>query len=145
MGIRVNFENNLEELKSKIIEMGELSVVALEKSFKALKTQDVEIALKVIEGDTAVDNLEIEVNQFSIWMIAKESPVSRDLREIIGVLKISSEIERVADFAVNIAKATIKIGNTKSLLEITHLEKMKELSIEMLRKALQSFLDENTS
>ena len=54
MGIRVNFENNLEELKSKIIEMGELSVVALEKSFKALKTQDVEIALKVIEGDTAV-------------------------------------------------------------------------------------------
>lgn len=143
MGIRVNFENNLEELKSKIVEMGELSVVALEKSFKALKTQDVEVALKVIEGDTAIDNLEIEVNQFSIWMIAKESPVSRDLREIIGVLKISSEIERVADFAVNIAKATIKIGNTESLLDITHLEKMKDISIEMLRKALQSFLEEN--
>ena len=50
--IRENFENNLEELKSKITEMGELSIVALEKSFKALKTQDVEIALKVIEGDT---------------------------------------------------------------------------------------------
>lgn len=143
MGIRVNFENNLEELKSKITEMGELSIVALEKSFKALKTQDVEIALKVIEGDTAIDNLEIEINQFSIWMIAKEAPVSRDLREIIGVLKISSEIERVGDFAVNIAKATIKIGNTTSLLDITHLEKMKDISIEMLRKALQSFLDEN--
>lgn len=143
MGIRVNFENNLEELKSKITEMGELSIVALEKSFKALKTQDVEIALKVIEGDTAIDNLEIEINQFSIWMIAKEAPVSRDLREIIGVLKISSEIERVGDFAVNIAKATIKIGNSTSLLDITHLEKMKDISIEMLRKALQSFLDEN--
>ena len=143
MGIRVNFENNLEELKSKITEMGELSIVALEKSFKALKTQDVEIALKVIEGDTAIDNLEIEINQFAIWIMAKEAPVSRDLREIIGVLKISSEIERVADFAVNIAKATIKIGNAKSLLDITHLEKMKDLSIEMLRKALQSFLEEN--
>ncbi|QUG42927.1 phosphate signaling complex protein PhoU [Psychrobacillus sp. INOP01] len=143
MGIRVNFENNLEELKSKITEMGELSIVALEKSFKALKTQDVEIALKVIEGDTAIDNLEIEINQFSIWMIAKEAPVSRDLREIIGVLKISSEIERVADFAVNIAKATIKIGNTTSLLDITKLEKMKDVSIEMLRKAIQSFLEEN--
>ncbi|MCZ8534016.1 phosphate signaling complex protein PhoU [Psychrobacillus psychrodurans] len=143
MGIRVNFENNLEELKSKITEMGELSIVALEKSFKALKSQDVEIALKVIEGDTAIDNLEIEINQFSIWIIAKEAPVSRDLREIIGVLKISSEIERVGDFAVNIAKATIKIGNSTSLLDITHLEKMKDISIEMLRKALQSFLDEN--
>ncbi|GGA46834.1 phosphate signaling complex protein PhoU [Psychrobacillus lasiicapitis] len=143
MGVRVNFENNLEELKSKITEMAELSVVALERAFTALKTQDVEIALKVIEGDTAIDNLEMDINQFAIWLMAKEAPVSRDLREIIGVLKISSEIERVADFAVNIAKATIKIGNTTSLLEITHLEKMKEISIEMLRKALQSFLEEN--
>jgi len=143
MVIRENFEKNLEELKRKITEMGELSIIALERAFKALKTQDVEIALKVIEGDTAVDNLEMEINQFAIWIMAKEAPVSRDLREIIGVLKISSEIERVADFAVNIAKATIKIGNTNSLLEITHLEKMKEVSIEMLRKALQSFLEEN--
>src|SRR5690606_7650330 len=99
-------------------------------------------ALKVIEGDTAIDNLEIEINQFTIWIMAKEAPVARDLREIIGVLKISSEIERVADFAVNIAKATIKIGNATSLIDITHLEKMKDLSIEMLKKALESFLEE---
>ena len=143
MTIRENFENNLEEVNRKITEMGEQTIIALERAFKALKTQDVEIALKVIEGDTAIDNLEKDINQFAIWLVAKEAPISRDLREIISVLKISSEIERVADFAVNIAKATIKIGNTKSLLEITHLEKMKELSIEMLRKALQSFLDEN--
>lgn len=143
MSIRVNFENNLGELKRKITEMGELSIVALERSLKALKTQDVEVAIKVIEGDTAIDSLELEINQFAIWLMAKEAPVSRDLREIIGVLKISSEIERIADFAVNIAKATIKIRNTKSLMEITHLEKMKEVSIEMLRKALQSFLEEN--
>ena len=144
MGMRENFEKNLEELKSKITEMGELSVIALEKAFRALKTQDVEIALKVIDGDTAIDNLEMEINQFAIWIMAKEAPMSRDLREIIGVLRISSEIERVADFAVNIAKSTIKIGNnTKSVLEITPLEKMKDLSIDMLRKALQSFLEEN--
>lgn len=143
MTIRENFENNLEEVNRKITEMGEQTIIALERAFKALKTQDVEIALKVIEGDTAIDNLEKDINQFAIWLVAKEAPISRDLREIISVLKISTEIERVADFAVNIAKATIKIGNAKSLLEITHLEKMKEVSIEMLRKALQSFLDEN--
>lgn len=141
--MRENFEKNLEELKSKITEMGELSIIALEKSVKALKTQDVEIAIKTIEGDTAIDKLEVEINQFAIWIMAKEAPVSRDLREIIGVLKISSEIERIADFAVNIAKSTIKIGQTTSLLEITHVEKMKDISIEMLRKALQSFLEEN--
>ncbi|QNK88773.1 phosphate signaling complex protein PhoU [Sporosarcina sp. resist] len=141
--MRENFEKNLEELKSKITEMGELSIIALEKSVKALKIQDVEIAIKTMEGDTAIDKLEVEINQFAIWIMAKEAPISRDLREIIGVLKISSEIERIADFAVNIAKSTIKIGQTTSLLEITHVEKMKDISIEMLRKALQSFLEEN--
>jgi phosphate transport system protein len=141
--MRENFEKNLEELKGKITYMGELSITALERSIKALKTQDVELAIKTIEGDTAIDNLEMDINQFAIWIMAKEAPISRDLREIIGVLRISSEIERVADFAVNIAKSTIKIGQATSLLELTHIEKMEETSIEMLRKALQSFFDEN--
>ena len=75
--------------------------------------------------------------------MTKEQPVARDLRVLIGVLKISSEIERIADFAVNIAKATIKIGKTNSLLPSTHLEQMKEVSIQMLYKAIQSFVEEN--
>ncbi|WP_338653635.1 MULTISPECIES: phosphate signaling complex protein PhoU [Sporosarcina] len=141
--MRENFEKNLEELKTKITEMGELSITALERAVRALKTQDVELAIKTIEGDTAIDKLEMDINQFAIWIMAKEAPISRDLREIIGVLRISSEIERVADFAVNIAKSTIKIGQTTSLLELTHVEKMNELSIEMLRKALRSFLEES--
>lgn len=143
MVIRENFENNLAEIKRKISEMGELSIVSLEKAFDALKTQDVEIALKVIDEDTDIDNLEMEINQIVIWLMAKEQPVARDLRVMIGVLKISSEIERIADFAVNMAKATIKIGKTNSLLPITHLEQMKEVSIHMLQKALQSFIEEN--
>ncbi|QED46838.1 phosphate signaling complex protein PhoU [Cytobacillus dafuensis] len=143
MVIRENFENSLMKIKGKITEMGELSIVALEKAFDALKTQDVEIALKVIDEDANIDDLEMELNQFVIWLMAKEQPVARDLRVLIGVLKISSEIERIADFAVNMAKATIKIGKTNSLLHITHLEQMKEVSIHMLQKALQSFMEES--
>ncbi len=100
-----------------------------------------ELALKVIEEDEVVDELEIEINHFIIWLLAKEQPVARDLRRIIGALKISSEIERIADFGVNIAKATIRIGNTHSLVEITSLEKMKDISITMLQKGLNSFID----
>ncbi len=81
--------------------MGELSIIALEKAFRALKTQDVEVALKVIDGNTVIDNLEMEIDELClIWIMSKEAPMSRDLSEIIGVLRISSEIERVADFAV---------------------------------------------
>ncbi|MGO5014565.1 phosphate signaling complex protein PhoU [Niallia sp. Sow4_A1] len=143
MVIRENFEKKLEELKGKIREMGEMSIASLEEAFDALKAQDVEIALKVMEEDNDIDNLESEINHFAIWLMAKEQPVARDLRVVIGVIKISSEIERVADFAVNIAKATIKIGKTTSRLELTHLEKMKEISVEMLKKAIQSFIEED--
>ncbi len=143
MVIRENFEKKLEELKGKIREMGEMSIASLEEAFDALKAQDVEIALKVMEEDNDIDNLESEINHFAIWLMAKEQPVARDLRVVIGVIKISSEIERVADFAVNIAKATIKIGKTPSLLNLTQLEKMKEISIDMLKKAIKSFIEED--
>ncbi|MDQ0272499.1 phosphate signaling complex protein PhoU [Cytobacillus purgationiresistens] len=143
MVVRENFENNLQELQDKMVEMGELTVSSLEKAFTALKTQDVELALKVIEEDTAIDIIETEINQFAIWLMAKEQPVARDLRIMIGALKISSDIERIADFGVNIAKATIKIGVANTLLDLTKLEQMKDVSIDMFHKAVKSFFEEN--
>lgn len=140
---RENFENNLEELQEKMAEMGELTVSSLEKAFKAFKEQDIELALRIMEEDDDIDELETEINQLAIWLMVKEQPVARDLRRIIGALKISSEIERIADFAVNISKATIKIGNSEPLMGITSLERMKELSIDMLQKSLKSFFDGN--
>ncbi len=141
MVVRESFDNNLQELQAKMKTMCDLAASSLEKAFEALKTKDVELALKVIDEDEAVDDLDTEINHFIIWLLAKEQPVARDLRKIIGVLKISSEIERIADFGVNIAKSTIKIGKAHSLVNITILEKMKDISIKMLQKGLQSFLD----
>lgn len=143
MVTRENFENNLQELQAKMTMMGELAVASINKAFDAFKNHDIELALKVIEEDSVVDNLETEINQFIVWLMAKEQPVARDLRRIIGVLKISSEIERIADFGVNIAKATIKIGTSKSQVDDTNLDQMKEISITMMNKALQSFFEGN--
>ena len=145
MAARENFDKMLQELQDKMTEMSDLTVSALDKSFTALKTQNVELALEVIEEDTAIDILDTDINNFVVWLIAKEQPVARDLRRIIGALKISSDIERVADFAVNIAKATIRIGSCDSLIAITNLEAMKDLSIKMLHDAVKSFLDEDLS
>ncbi|MEH7237616.1 phosphate signaling complex protein PhoU [Bacillus sp. JJ1562] len=143
MVVRENFEKKLDELQAKMNTMGDLATSSLEKAFEALKTKDVELALKVIEEDEVVDNLDTEINHFIIWLLAKEQPVARDLRRIIGALKICSEIERIADFGVNIAKSTIKIGNADSLVNISILEKMKDISIKMLQKGLQSFINED--
>ncbi|WP_342430331.1 phosphate signaling complex protein PhoU [Neobacillus sp. FSL H8-0543] len=141
MVVRENFDNNLQELQVKMKTMSDLAISSLEKAFEAFKTRDIELALKVIEEDEVVDDLEIEINHFIIWLLAKEQPVATDLRRIIGSLKISSEIERIADFGVNIAKSTIKIGNSDSFVNITNLEKMKDISITMLQKGLHSFLN----
>ncbi|WP_449622334.1 phosphate signaling complex protein PhoU [Robertmurraya sp. Marseille-Q9965] len=143
MVVRENFENSLQELQAKMEEMTQLTVESLEKAFAALKTQDVELALRVIEEDNEVDDLEEEINQLAIWLMVKEQPVARDLRKIIGAIKISSEVERIADFGVNIAKSTIKIGSGNSLMNMTSLEAMKDVCITMLNKALKSFFDEN--
>ena len=124
-------------------EMNELTVAAFEKAFTAFKTQDVELALRVIDEDTAIDNLDREINQYAVWLIAKEQPFATDLRRIISSLKITSDIERIADFAVNIAKATAKIGITESLMNITNLEQMKEVSLDMLKKSLSAFINED--
>ena len=143
MNVRKNFDKNLEELQNKMTEMNELTVSAFEKAFTAFKTQDVELALRVIDEDTAIDNLDQEINQFAVWLMAKEQPFATDLRRIIASLKITSDIERIADFAVNIAKATAKIGITESLINITNLEQMKEISLDMLKKAVSAFIDGN--
>ncbi len=141
MNVRKSFDKNLEELQNKMIEMNELTVSAFEKAYTAFKTQDVELALRVIDEDAAIDNLDQEINEYSVWLIAKEQPFATDLRRIIASLKITSDIERIADFAVNIARSTAKIGKTESLIDITKIEQMKETAMKMLKMALSAFID----
>ncbi|MER2106594.1 MAG: phosphate signaling complex protein PhoU [Solibacillus sp.] len=141
--IRENFEKNMLELQNKMGEMVEATVEAMEKAFTALEEQDMALALVVIEEDSYIDTLENEINQMAVWLMAKEQPVARDLRRIISMIKMSSDIERIADFAVNTAKSTIRIGKTDSLLANTSLLEMKAISMDMLKNALQSFIKED--
>jgi phosphate transport system protein len=143
--IRENFEKNMTELQNKMKEMADLTIEAMENAFVALEKQDIDLALSIIEEDAYIDDLEGEINQMAVWIIAKQQPVSRDLRRIISMLKMSSDIERIADFAVNTAKSTIKIGRTQSLLTQTSILAMKNKSIEMMKLAIKAFADENLS
>jgi len=143
MVTRENFDNSILELQEKMVEMGQLAGTLLEKSFLALKNQDIELALRVIEDDDEIDDLEEEIDQLAIWLIVKEQPVARDLRKIIGAIKILTEVERIADFGVNIAKATIQIGSVNSFIAHTELETMKNKCIDMLEKSLKAFIEEN--
>lgn len=141
--IRENFEKNMLELQNKMVEMVDLTVIAMEKSFTALQKQDMSLALDIIEEDAYIDELENEINQMAIWLMAKEQPVARDLRRIVSMIKMSSDIERIADFAVNTAKATVKINKTESILAKTSIVEMKDISMDMLKKAMHAFIEED--
>ncbi|WP_026565340.1 phosphate signaling complex protein PhoU [Bacillus sp. UNC41MFS5] len=140
---RLNFENNLKQLKELLMDMAQKSENAIKDSINSLINQDLDKANEILNNDTVIDDLEHEINNKAITLIAKESPVAKDLRRIVVALKISSEVERIADNAVNIAKSTIHIGKEKHIKEIVDIPKMMDLALEMLDDSLKAFLEED--
>lgn len=143
MGIRERFEIDLKKLRDKLIEIGSLTEIALSKSIDALENQNIEEALQIIEDDYRVDDLDEEINDLAILLIAKQQPVATDLRRIIVAIKIASDIERMADFAVNIAKSTIRIGDDPLVKPIVSIRKMHEIATKMLTLSVKAFNEED--
>ncbi|RFU61886.1 phosphate signaling complex protein PhoU [Bacillus sp. V59.32b] len=143
MIVREKFEQELAELKGKLIELANLSSEAISRSFTALENQDLDMALEIIEDDIKANLLEEEINDYAILLIAKQQPVAIDLRRIIAAIKIASDIERMADFGVNIAKSTIRIGQQPFINSLAHLREMHNVTIEMIRLSIQAFEDED--
>lgn len=143
MVVRGKFEEDLKTLQHKLLELGNFAVNALNHSLTALENKDIELALKILEEDADANILEEEINDFAILLIAKQQPVAVDLRRLIVAIKIATDIERMADFAVNIAKSTIRIGNEPLVKPIEHIKQMHQLSVEMLKLSLEAFNEED--
>jgi phosphate transport system protein len=144
MSTRQNFDNNLKQLNELLLKMADLTENRIKEAMLALINQDLEKAKLVIDGDNEIDALEHEINDKALLLIARESPVATDLRKINVALKVSSEIERMADMAVNIAKSTMHIGKEKHIKEIVDIPKMMEMSLEMVSDAITAFYSEDT-
>lgn len=143
MIVREKFEQELTELKGKIIELTKLASDSVSRAFTALENQDLDLALEIIEDDTKADMLEEEINDYAILLIAKQQPVAIDLRRIIAAIKIASDIERMADFGVNIAKSTIRIGQQPFIDSLVHLKEMRDITLDMIQLSVQAFENED--
>ncbi|MGG0187081.1 phosphate signaling complex protein PhoU [Bacillus rhizoplanae] len=141
--VREQFQYDLQALQQKIIELGELAKQALEIAMEGLRTRDVEKALEVIDGDYRMDNLEEEINDFALMLITKQQPVASDLRRIFISIKTATDLERIADHAVNIAKSTIRLGEKEVSVSLQNLENMFGIAIDMLQKVIQAYREEN--
>ena len=134
------FDEDITRLRGLIAEMGGLSEVAIERSLEALVKGDDAIAKSVTKGDKQIDALESEVDKLAVRIIALRAPMADDLREVIAALKIAGVIERIGDYAKNIAKASRKIGLERKKFEpLTLLPAMAEITIEMVHDVLTAY------
>lgn len=116
--LRSQFEEELLNLHNQFYEMGMMVSSALHKSVRAYIDHDKKIANEVIDSDDGINNMEVKLEKKSFEMIALQQPVTTDLRMIITVMKASSDLERMADHAVSIAKSTIRLKGETRIPEI---------------------------
>ncbi len=133
----------LDDLRDKILLLGGMTEAALRRAMQSLTTRDSELAKKVLEEDTVIDRMELEIDRLSIEIIASQKPTAHDLRFVISVAKITPILERIADHAGNIADAALTLNNEPQLRIYPDLPLMAEAASEMLRTALDAFTSED--
>lgn len=143
MAVREKFDYELHSAQEQLITLSTMAINALDKAMAALLARDIDAALEVIDGDADINRLEEELNDQVILLIAKQSPVATDLRRLIVTIKVAADMERVGDYAVNIAKETIRIGGQELLEPIRKIERMHELATGMLRQGIDALVEED--
>ncbi|MBC6309093.1 phosphate signaling complex protein PhoU [Listeria sp. FSL L7-1582] len=143
MPVRRIFNEQLNELHQHLLEMGMLVNEAIYKAVKSLVNRDHELAENVIASDRSINNMELALEQRSFELIALQQPVGIDLRKIVTVLKASSDLERIGDHAVSIAKTTILVGRTKVVKPIPEIQEMGDIVKIMVHDVLKAYLAED--
>jgi len=135
------FDRDLEAIQARIMKMGGLVEAAIMEGARALETRDEELAAKVVQDDKAIDGLEELINEDAARVIAIRAPAAVDLRVVLSVIKISGHLERVGDYAKNMAKRTSVLAQSPSVADSAAALRRMAREVElMLRDALDSYI-----
>ncbi len=137
------FDKELEHLQLSILRMGSRVEEALINSIQALKSQNIELAEKVIIADDVIDKMEMEIEDLCLKLIALQQPIAKDLRMIATALKIITDLERMADHAVDIAKITKRLANETYIKELIDIPRMAEIVTEMVRDCIDAYVNQD--
>lgn len=140
MIMRTNLEKDLRSIHNQLIKMGTLIEEAIGKTMTALKSQDRELANEVIGEDDQIDSLEKEIEKKCIEMIALQQPMATDLREILSILKMITDLERIGDHCSDISMYTIKLANEKYVKPLVHIPEMAENVSRMVKMTIDSYI-----
>lgn len=138
--MRESFSLHIRKLETDIAGMGELVVTAINRSIETLKSRDAVEAQKIIDDDKIINKRRLDIEERCINLIALQQPVAADLREIIAVLYIITDLERVGDYAEGIGKIALMLGQEPLVIPLTDFAAMAEQGVSMLRRSLEAFV-----
>ncbi|TCO79283.1 phosphate signaling complex protein PhoU [Marinisporobacter balticus] len=137
---RSQLSNELEKLHKDLLKLGSMVEESILDAIKSLKDQNVHLAEKVIHEDKAINNLEEEIEDKCIKLIATQQPMAIDLREICSILRLIADLERMADHAGDISKITIKLAGEKYMKSLIDIPRMADLATNMVKRSLDAFI-----
>lgn len=135
-----HFDEELEQLKAKLLRMGGLAEAQLQGALEALTSRDSALAAQIIEGDHRVNALDVEIDEECIRLLALHQPAARDLRLITTAMKIASELERISDLAESISTRTLELNEEPQLKPYIDLPRMGRWAVVMVKESLDSFV-----
>ena len=140
-----HFQEELETMQGRLLEMGGLAEERVRASVQGLATRDTGLIEKVMRGDEPVNRLHIEVDERCFRLLALYQPMATDLRAIVAAVKINSDLERVGDLAVNIAEAATRYVTHPPVKKLIDIPRMGDIAQSMLRDALDAYVKRDTA
>ncbi len=140
MPARYEFERELNRLHKDIIKMGAFIEESIEDMIEALNTHNVELAEKVIKKDDLIDEMERKIEAECIIIVARQQPIATDLRDIASILKIVTDLERIADHCEDISDYVIKLSSLNSQIPIEIIPKMAEAVKDMIGDTIDAYV-----
>jgi phosphate transport system protein len=140
-----HLEQDLEHARIRIFEMADLAIESISRSVEALKNSDARRAEEVIQRDSLLDRLEIAIDDECIRILVTKQPAAADLRLVLAMLKINTDLERIGDMSTNIAREAIRLGGRPALKPLVDIPIMARLTIEMIKEALLAITERNSA
>ena len=142
---REDFENNLKVVQDELIQLSSMVEKAVFKSIDALRNRDINASQQVIDDDDAIDDRQQYIEDKCIELIALEAPMAGDLRVIISVMMMATELERIGDYAEGIGKISWAMGDLPPLKPLIDIPRMSDLATDMLRRSTEAFINRDTT
>jgi phosphate transport system protein len=139
-----HFQDELDELKTRLLEMGGLAEDRVRSAVQGVVERDAALVERVLAGDTPINQLHIEIDNRCFRMLALYQPMAVDLRAIVSAVKINTDLERVGDLAVNIAEAVRRYMRHPPVKELIDIPRMAEIAQHMLRDSLDAYVRRDT-